>query len=114
MAKLDEKGHEVLDQTPLAIPVGFGPPETLAEQIRRILRTEQFRASIEAEGHESFEEADDFDVGDDFDPKSPYEEDFEPAVSATQVSPEEAPKAPPAREATSNGEPQLLDEKNAQ
>lgn len=106
--KLDKNGHEILDQTPIAVPVGFGPSETLAEQIRRILRQETFRQELASQGVETFEEADDFEVGDDYDPKSPYEEDFEPAVPATPVSPAESSNAQPGPQATSNGEPELL------
>lgn len=82
-SKLDERGREIPDQTRPEIPLGFKRPETLAEKIRRLVRSEHVRQSAEAYGHETFEEADDFDVGDDFEPSSPYEEVFE-----VQESPE--------------------------
>ena len=76
MAKLNERGHEILDPTPVSMPLGFKKPETLAEQIRRMVKNEMSQAAAN-QGQESFEEADDFDVGDDFDPKSPYEQNFD-------------------------------------
>lgn len=76
MPKLDKKGHEVLDDTPVAIPLRFSRPETLAEQVRSLLYGELSRFA-DSQGYETMEEADDFDVGDDFDPASPYEYDFD-------------------------------------
>jgi hypothetical protein len=73
MAKLNEKGHEVLDDTPVAIPVRFQRPENLTDQIRRVIRQEMSRVADFA-GMETFEEADDFNVPDDeYDPRSPHE-----------------------------------------
>lgn len=57
-------GKEYLDPTPVAVPVGFGRPESLQETIRRLVRTEVSRGASQA-GFESFEEANDFDVDDD-------------------------------------------------
>lgn len=69
---LNEKGHEVLDSTPLARTVGFRPPPTLAETIKRLVHGELSRRAAEV-GDETFEEADDFEIGDDYDPRSPWE-----------------------------------------
>lgn len=74
---LNKRGHEVLDSTPVALPVGFKRPLSLNEQIRRLVKNELSNRAA-AVGAESFEEADDFDCEDDFDPKSPYEEVFDP------------------------------------
>jgi len=74
------KDREVPDPKPMAIPVGFKRPETLAEQVARLVRTEDFRRSLGKEHHESFEEADDFDVDDDIDPFSPFERHFDPVI----------------------------------
>lgn len=78
MPGLDEKGHEIPDSTPMALPVGFKRPESLQDQIRRLIRSERLAMEASSLGRETFEEADDFDVGDDYDPTSPYEEVFEP------------------------------------
>lgn len=64
--------RESLDSTPIAVPLGFNRPPTLHETIKRILRSQQFQSSLE--GHETWEEADDFDVPDDpIDPTTPWE-----------------------------------------
>lgn len=76
---LDENGHEIPDQTRLTLPLNFKRPETLAEQVQRLVRTHVSAEAAQA-GAESFEEAEDFDVGDDIDPTSPYEEHFDPVL----------------------------------
>lgn len=79
--RLDALGHEKLDDTPLAVPLGFQRPPTLAEQVARLVRSERFKESLEDEDLETFEEADDFDIPDDpVDPTTPYEEDFDHAI----------------------------------
>lgn len=78
---LDDKGREVPDPNPLEIPVGFKRPESLAEQVRRLVRSEQLSQSVQAQGFETFEESEDFEIDDDmFDPSSPYEEVFDPVL----------------------------------
>ena len=60
---LDDSGREILDQTPIAFPVGFGRPEPLHLRIRRMV--EQYHAEMrDAAEYETFEDADDFDVDD--------------------------------------------------
>lgn len=109
MAYVNEKGQEVLSDVPMAIPVGFERPLTLQEQIRRLMRVEYDRmamAGVDPNDMETPEEADDFDVDDDFDPSSPFEDGFmpddvpaEPITSdqnfnpnADKVTSEEAPQ----------------------
>lgn len=75
MAHLDKAGHEVVSSVPVAVPLGYRRPPSLAEQVKSMVRNELSRAATE-QGLESFEEADDFDIGDDA-PKSPYELDFD-------------------------------------
>ncbi len=77
--KLDENGHEILSDVPLSLPMGFKKPETLAESVARLVRSDQWRKNLQPED-ETFEEADDFDVGDDFDPSSPFEQVFDFAL----------------------------------
>lgn len=62
----------------MAPPVGFKPAPSLADQIREMVRSERLAREAAEGGFETFEEADDFDVGDDFDPRTPYEESFDP------------------------------------
>lgn len=75
---LDQQGREMPNPTPLAPPLGYKKQPSIREQIRNMVRGEQLRLAAESAGVETFEEADDFDVGDDYDPTSPYEEVFEP------------------------------------
>lgn len=77
----NERGEEVPDPRPVALPVGFTRPKSLQETMQNLLRNEEFRRAVEATGSESFEEADDFEMDDDSDDitrGSPYEQDFDP------------------------------------
>lgn len=58
---------EILDRTPVAKPLGFSQPPSIRDQVLAAIRyhTEMART----EGAESFEEADDFDIGDDAPPE---------------------------------------------
>lgn len=78
MGSLNCRGHEVLNPEPMALPAGVSKPETLAETIRRLVRNE-ISQQASAGGQETFEEADDFTIEDEdgFDPKSPWELDFD-------------------------------------
>ncbi|AZL82923.1 hypothetical protein [Apis mellifera associated microvirus 45] len=75
--KQDDEGREIVDPTPMGLPAGFKRPETLAEQVRRLVRTEKL---VDDDDVESWEEANDFDVDDDFDPASPFETVFDPEL----------------------------------
>jgi len=68
---------EKLDVTPVAIPLRFTRASNLNEVVRQMVRSEELRRLAEQAGAESFDEADDFSVDDDDDPRSPYEEVFE-------------------------------------
>lgn len=68
------------DPTPVAPPLGYIRQPSLTERIRDMVRSEHLRRVAEESGAETFEEASDFEVGDDYDPSSPYEEVFEPPV----------------------------------
>lgn len=85
---VDIKRHETPDPTPVAAAIGYKREPSLAEKVRNMVRSEQLRLAAEAAGAETFEEADDFEVGDDYDPRSPYEIDFDPPVEPTQPVPE--------------------------
>lgn len=85
---LDENGHEIGDPKPVAIPSGFTRPETLAEQVQRLVRTTVSQAA-EDHGYESWEEANDFDIEDDpIDAATPFETYFDP-VLGRELTPEE-------------------------
>lgn len=86
-AKLNNNGHEVLDSTPLALPLGFKKPESLDDQIRRLVRT-HISAQAQEQGFETWEDADDFDIPDDqADPATPFEMDFDP-ILGREISPD--------------------------
>lgn len=86
-SKLDENGHELLDNTPVELPLGFEHPESLEDRIRRLVRTSVSSHAAE-QGAETFEEADDFDIpDDDSDPITPFEMEFDPALGR-EVSPQ--------------------------
>lgn len=100
LAELDKNGHEMLNPKPMYPTVGFQNPPTLEQQIRALLQEARVREAIEAEGFETPEEADDFDVGDDFEPFSFHEfseEEEEIARAYIQARrEEEARRATPA------------------
>lgn len=97
----DENGHELPDATPIAAAIGYTRQPSLAEQIRQMVRSERLAQEAAAMGAETFEEADDFEVGDpaDFLPGTPYEQDFDPVpvseLKARKKKAEEAEAAPP-------------------
>lgn len=76
----DSEGREIPDATPMQPPIGFNRQPSLAQQIRSMILSEKLRQAAEESGAETFEEADDFDVGDDFEdlPRSQYEANFDP------------------------------------
>jgi len=76
---LDAKGHEIMDPTPVSLPAGFKRPETLAEQVQRLVRNQVSQEAHKA-GAETFEEAEDFDIEDEIDPSTPYEAEFDPTL----------------------------------
>lgn len=75
--KVIPKRREAKGNDRVSIPVGMKRPKTLHEQISEVLRSSRIRAEFDNAGIETFEEADDFDVGDDFDPATPYEMHFD-------------------------------------
>lgn len=71
--RLTKDGREILDPTPINIPVGYRQPETLEQKIARMVAIERLSQESAANGGETFEESLDFDVGDDIDPTTPWE-----------------------------------------
>lgn len=106
--RLDEEGREIPDPTPIELPLGMKRPETLAEQVQRLVRN-QVSQYAAIHGHETFEEAEDFDIEDDLDPSTPYELEFDP-VLGKELTPADF-KDPEKREYLR--EQYLLAERNA-
>lgn len=77
----DEYGRETPDPVPLAPPIGWFKQPSMFDQVRDMVRGEHLRMYAEAQGDESFEDANDFDVDDDIFPASEHEGDFEPLES---------------------------------
>jgi len=73
---INKKGQEIVDPTPIKIPVRLKRPMSIHDQVREALRSEHLARLAEAHGAETPEEADDFDIPDGF-PQSPYEENFD-------------------------------------
>lgn len=110
MAIIDDRGREILSGEPVAHKVGR-KVESHEDMMRRLIREELSRQAVD-DGNESFEEANDFDVGEDYDPSSPYEMSIEqefgpigepedaplpsptPDSSDVPVAPSEAPEEP--------------------
>lgn len=75
--KYNDKGEELMDPTPVALPMTFRRPESIGDMMKRLIKNHLSRAA-EAESKESFDEADDFDIeGEEKDPITPYEDDLE-------------------------------------
>lgn len=87
---------EQLDYTPVEIPLGMQKPLTLREEMKRFIR-EAISSHADSEGYESWQEADDFDMDDewlDF-PTTPYElkeETFDTAQPLVENKPSETKK----------------------
>lgn len=63
----DAFGHEVPDPTPIAPPIGFKEFPSMIEQVQSMIRNYNLQKELAAQGVETFEEANDFDVDEDRD-----------------------------------------------
>lgn len=94
---LDEHGRLVPDPVPIAPPVGYRKQPSMVEIVRDMVRGEKLRQAALESGHETFEESEDFDIGEDGeDLLSGYENDFDPPLSeiAREVEAERARNKP--------------------
>ncbi|UIB81459.1 hypothetical protein [Flyfo microvirus Tbat2_151] len=94
----------------MAPPVGYKRQPSLADQIREMVRSERLAMEAENAGYETFEEADDFDVGDDYDPQTPYENEFDTPLDELKrrrdIAEEEKPSPPEPKEPAKPGRPE--------
>lgn len=81
MSRYTPDGREIPDPRPVEVPTGLRTRPTLQEEIKRYIRVEMSNRARD-EGHESFEEADDFDVDDDVDGV------FETQYTVNEMAPE--------------------------
>ena len=87
--RLNASGYETLDPNPVEVPAGFRKPESLAETIQRLIRTDVSQIA-DKEGFDTFDEADDFEIEDGeegLDPHTPYETIFDP-ILGREVTPQ--------------------------
>lgn len=81
-------GKEYPDPVPMAPPIGYTAPPNIMDMIRSMVRSEELKRKLDAEGFETFEEADDFDIEDDpLDPLTPYEKIFYPEEERSAPGP---------------------------
>lgn len=79
--KHDENGFEITDPTPMQPPLGYKKSLSLSEQIAQQVRIQSLRMLEDMRVEETAEEADDFNVGDDFQPFSPHEIESMPTLA---------------------------------
>lgn len=92
---LNERGHEVPDPTPVAMPVGFERPPSMIEMIRMHIRRE-LSEHAQSQGAETFEEAEDFEIEDEDIPLTRYEGDEVQEGFMPADPPPPAPETPPS------------------
>lgn len=80
----NKNGEEVLDQTPVALPVHFKVPPTIQDTIKRLVGDAETRRQLQERHIETFEEADDFEVDGEEIMSSPWEENFDPNHTITR------------------------------
>jgi len=92
-----EKYGEIPDDTPVEIPGKCHEPLTLREDMKRFIREEISKQAVDNEA-ESFEEANDFDIGDD---ETPIETQY--TVQELVAEPETVDYIPDDTEAPADG-----------
>lgn len=105
----DADGAEHLDPTPMQPPLGYKKIPSLRDQIRQMVM--EHHKQLEDNDPESIEEADDFEMEEDYDPHSRWENDFEPSIKelkklyAERLAAEAAAASPPPTNTTGSGTP---------
>lgn len=79
--RFSEENKEILNPTPMQPPLGYKPSLSLAEQIRQQVRA--FK-DMEDTDPETEDEADDFEIEDDPQPVSRWENDMIPSIKETR------------------------------
>lgn len=79
--KHDENGGEVIDPTPMQPPLGYKKSLSLSEQIAQQVRLAQLRILEDNAVAETEDEADDFEIGEDYEPLSKYENEHMPTLA---------------------------------
>lgn len=103
-AVLDEKGHEVVDSTPMQPPLGFQRQPSVNDRIRQMIRSYQLEQEALQSGMETEDEANDFVTDEDEELKSGYE------IGEDGQAPEFIPPpAEPARTPPEGGAPAVVE-----
>jgi len=77
----NEAGEEILDPKPMQPPLGYRKTLSLAEQIAQQVRIHHLKILEDSAIEETEDDADDFEVGDDFEPFSPHENEHMPTLA---------------------------------
>lgn len=94
----NERGQEIPDDTPVEIPAGMARPESLAEQMARLIAKE-VADQAQAQGFDTWEEDEDFE---DDDPNLLNFTDYEfTELQEEDDLPDPYPHHPPAQQAAS-------------
>lgn len=80
--RFTDDNKEILNPTPMQPPLGYKPSLSLSEQIR--LQVRQFK-HLEDNEPETEDEADDFEIDDDPQPVSRWENDMVPSIKETRA-----------------------------
>lgn len=99
-------GSEVLDPTPMAPPIGYVKQPSMVEIVRNMVRSEKLALAAAEAGMETFEESEDFDVGDEAeDLLSGFENEFDPPISEVREAVEQARREREAAVEAAKAEP---------
>lgn len=112
--RFDEHGHEVLNPTVMAPPLGYKKQLSIAEQVRQQIRSMK---ALQDDAPETEDEADDFEIDDDPVMPSRWENDMIPSIKETRKRLKELekevklyakpPEAKPAETVDPKGGPKL-------
>lgn len=88
MAKgLHADGTPVLDPVPMAPPIGYKKQPSMVEIVRDMVRSERLAQEAASADLETFEESEDFDVGDEPGmPATPWVAEFDPSVADAKLA----------------------------
>lgn len=108
---INPAGQEVPDPVPMAPPIGYKKQPSMVEIVRDMVRGEKLRLEALEAGSETFEESEDFDVGDEnaIELRSGYENDFDPPLveiaKEVEIARKSAANAPPDKTASPPTQP---------
>lgn len=103
---LNQDGTFMVDPTPMAPPIGYKKHPSMVEIVRDMVRSEKLRVAALESGHESFEEAEDFDVDDEPQQlRSKYENEQDPTLKDLLAAGAHESAARKAKERKEAGDP---------